>query len=53
MKMCDDEFETKENNICTKDKIEPQQVYYLYRCFVFSVIIIILYSNIHRVLCKW
>ena len=25
--MSDNEFETKENEICTKDKIEPQQIH--------------------------
>ena len=25
--MNDNEFETKENEICTKDKIEPQQIH--------------------------
>ena len=27
MVMSDNEFETKENEICTKDKIEPQQIH--------------------------
>ena len=27
MVMNDNEFETKENEICTKDKIEPQQIH--------------------------
>ena len=27
MVMDDNEFETKENDICTKDKIEPQQIH--------------------------